>query len=166
MGWQRVVIRTAVGKRQAYKSCQSIWLAYGGRWQAVFKNITNAGTATPITLRLRLHFMGAHAAGVRSRKNSMPPKQETEIIENEAGMKLAEVQMVDGKPHGKTRQWSESGVLTLEAEMEDGKYHGSYKSWWPNGNLKEVGNYSKGKRVGSYLWYKQTGELCNEHSYE
>src|SRR5690554_3382787 len=26
------------------------------------KNITSAGTATPTTLRLRLHFMGAHAA--------------------------------------------------------------------------------------------------------
>jgi len=26
--------------------------------------LTNAGTATPITLRLRLHSMGAHAAGV------------------------------------------------------------------------------------------------------
>lgn len=30
------------------------------------KNITNAGTATPTTLRLRLHFMGAHAASVRA----------------------------------------------------------------------------------------------------
>src|SRR5690554_2922835 len=28
------------------------------------KNITSAGTATPTTLRLRLHFMGAHAASV------------------------------------------------------------------------------------------------------
>ena len=28
------------------------------------KNLTSAGTATPITLRLRLHSMGAHAAGV------------------------------------------------------------------------------------------------------
>ena len=29
-------------------------------------NITSAGTATPTTLRLRLHFVGAHAASVRS----------------------------------------------------------------------------------------------------
>jgi|TARA_R100000152_G_C6560251_1_gene31352 hypothetical protein len=28
-------------------------------------NITSAGTATPFTLRLRLHFKGARAAGVK-----------------------------------------------------------------------------------------------------
>ncbi len=33
------------------------------------KNITSAGTATPITLRLRLHSMAAHAASVRQFKN-------------------------------------------------------------------------------------------------
>ena len=27
--------------------------------------LTNAGTATPTTLRLRLHCVGAHAAGVK-----------------------------------------------------------------------------------------------------
>ena len=33
------------------------------------KNLTSAGTATPITLRLWLHFMGAHAASVKNQVN-------------------------------------------------------------------------------------------------
>jgi len=99
------------------------------------------------------------------KKTIMALSRETKIIHNEAGDKLAEMEMVDGRPHGVMRQWSESGVLTVETEMEDGQYHGTYKSWWANGNLKEVGSYSQGKRIGIYKWFKPTGELWNEHNY-
>ena len=115
----------------------------------------------------RLRLLRAPYRNVRSNTNLvMDPKKETKVIQNEAGIKVAELEMIDGKPHGTTRQWTETGVLTLEAEMDKGHYHGPYKSWWANGNLKEVGKYQQGKRVGLYQWYKPTGEIWNEHSYE
>jgi hypothetical protein len=48
------------------------------------KNLTSAGTATPTTLRLRLHSMGAHAASVmrkRRRRASFGSPMDCEVIE-------------------------------------------------------------------------------------
>ena len=75
-------------------------------------------------------------------------------------------EMVGSKPHGKQQIWNEAGVLILEANYRDGELHGTYNSWWDDGALKESGEYRAGNRIGKYRWYKPSGELWSEHTYD
>src|SRR5690554_5032053 len=52
------------------------------------KNITSAGTATPTTLRLRLHSVSAHAASVMSKGESSRMEREDLVLEESTRVAL------------------------------------------------------------------------------
>jgi len=59
-------------------------------------------------------------------------------------------QTLNGKLHGKYREWYEDGNLYTESNYVDGERHGLYREFYRDGNLYAECNYIDGERHGLY----------------
>ena len=59
----------------------------------------------------------------------------------------------------------ETGMKILEGKYVQGKQHGKHKEWWDNGNKKVEGIYKSGMMDGNWKSYYENGKINFECSY-
>lgn len=75
------------------------------------------------------------------------------------GYKLRyELEVVDGRPHGREIASEPRGPIILERFWVDGLVHGR-ETWWENGEKKQQTDYSQGMRQGKETGWYENGEL-------
>ncbi len=70
----------------------------------------------------------------------------------EAGRKLSEVQVVDGKLQGTFRLWNQDGALAEEVKLQDGHPHGLSRAYYPSGFVKVEARLQAGQVVDQQSW--------------
>lgn len=66
---------------------------------------------------------------------------------HENGQLQSEVELADGKMHGKGLHWHENGELAAETFYKDDEWHGTFKEWDEEGNLVSEKEYDMGRLV-------------------
>ncbi len=114
--------------------------------------------------------------------NTVAPYSGTATAEHASGKKKMEIEIKDGKIHGKAKEWEKNGEKIFESHYQygiqvgqetqwyatgdkkleinyiDGKANGVCKEWYKNGQLKSEGSYTNGKEDGLHQWWYSTGE--------
>lgn len=80
----------------------------------------------------------------------------------QSGKLFSETEFLLEKPHGRTRQWTETGTLILDANNKHGVKDRQYQSWWDNGTPKERGVFVDGTRQPGYCWFDPSGSLWKQ----
>ena len=73
-------------------------------------------------------------------------------VKKSLGRKLWEIEIVNGKWHGKVLMWWENGQKKAEYTSKNGKRHGPYREWRENGAKKEESVYRDGFVVSGKKW--------------
>lgn len=60
------------------------------------------------------------------------------------GQLQSEIELVDGKMHGKGLHWHENGEIAGETHYKDDQWHGTFKKWDEQGNLISEKVYDMG----------------------
>jgi hypothetical protein len=68
-------------------------------------------------------------------------------------------QLVDGRPAGVARSWSEDGELEREATFVGGVMEGALRAWSPGGAPSMELEYRAGRLHGSCRWWDESGRL-------
>jgi antitoxin component YwqK of YwqJK toxin-antitoxin module len=63
--------------------------------------------------------------------------------------------MVNGKYHGKFKQWYDNGMIALEVDYINGKKNGVYKYWLPNGKLETGRKYKADTIINTKIYTGQ-----------
>lgn len=87
-------------------------------------------------------------------ENGTPSVQSTQSVAkiwHENGQLQSEVELVDGKMHGKGIQWHENGEIAAETYYKDDQWHGTFKKWDEEGNLISEREYDMGKPVAENM---------------
>lgn len=87
-------------------------------------------------------------------ENGTPSVQITQSfsrIWHENGQLQSEIELVDGKMHGKGIQWHENGEIAGETHYKDDQWHGTFKKWDEEGNLISEKEYDMGKPVAENM---------------
>lgn len=120
--------------------------------------------------------------GLYYQPNTIDPYTGLGFQEYPNGKKQMEVQIKDGRVHGKVKEWGRSGKKVFEAEYvngvqvgkeeqwysdgfnkilvyyENGKPHGTCTEWHQTGGKKSLGEYVNGKEEGEHNWWFATGK--------
>jgi antitoxin component YwqK of YwqJK toxin-antitoxin module len=74
------------------------------------------------------------------------------------GLKL-EIEIREGKAHGRSRGWFENGQLEVEETFRDGVSNGRRRRWYANGRHRSEAEIVDGQLEGSYLeWHEGGGK--------
>lgn len=67
--------------------------------------------------------------------------------------------------HGRFIEWYESGIKMAEEELVNGKPSEKYTSYYWNGKINSTGNYENGKANGVWTYYHENGRLRKKGSF-
>ncbi len=85
------------------------------------------------------------------------------LVENfGAGRRKLEIEISEGKAHGRSRGWYESGQLEVHETFLHGVSHGQRTRWHPNGKRKSLAQIEAGKIEGSYTEWYDNGQKAVE----
>ncbi len=59
-------------------------------------------------------------------------------------------------------KYYDSGEKMYEVDIKNGKIHGRYKAWYKNGELKIKGSFRDGKKEGTWKAYSKEGEMIDK----
>ena len=94
--------------------------------------------------------------------NTIDPYTGQGIEEYENGKKQMEVNIKDGKIHGKIKEWEKNGEKIYEAEYVNGQQTGTEYQWYATGKIKLEVAYVNNKPEGKCLEYHKNGQLKSE----
>ncbi len=84
------------------------------------------------------------------------------IEEWRPGRRRAELPIVAGRAHGRSRGWYEDGRLEIEEHFVQGVSHGLRRRWYPDGGRKSEGEIRRGQLVGVFREWHPNGRLARE----
>ncbi len=79
---------------------------------------------------------------------------------------VVEIEVKNGKKHGKYISWNENGQKSSEGDYVDGKLHGKDLYWSENGQKLGERNYKDGKINGKIKIWNEKGELFEINTVE
>lgn len=83
----------------------------------------------------------------------------------EAGVKIGEIEMKGGQPHGKSIEWYRNGQKKCEQAYHLGKRNGRWLEWHRCGTKRSETNYAEGVRHGIYIEWQPDGQRTIEGKY-
>jgi len=84
------------------------------------------------------------------------------IEEWRAGVRRAELPIVAGRAHGRSRGWYENGRLEIEEHFVHGVSHGPRQRWYEDGRKKSEAEIRDGVLVGTFREWHPNGRLARE----
>jgi antitoxin component YwqK of YwqJK toxin-antitoxin module len=75
-----------------------------------------------------------------------------------------EIEIADGKAHGRSRGWYESGQLEVEEQFLHGTSHGPRTRWYENGQKRSEARIEHGQLSGAYVEWHENGQRAVEMS--
>ncbi len=73
------------------------------------------------------------------------------------GAKRVEIEIVEGRPHGRSRGWHENGQLEVEERFFEGVSHGERTRWHRNGNKRSHAHIDSGVVTGLFVEWHDNG---------
>ncbi len=95
--------------------------------------------------------------GLYFQPNTIDPYTGLAFEEFPNGKRQMEVQIKNGKIHGKVKEWERSGKKVFEAEYENGAQVGKEEQWYSDGFNKLLIYYQNGVPHGTCTEWHQTG---------
>ncbi len=87
------------------------------------------------------------------------------IIENDCGVIITKIPVIDGKENGVAHGWFKNGVKQYERSFKNGNRDGSHTVWYENGVLAGVNNFKNDRFEGEQRSYFQSGHLWQRLHY-
>lgn len=81
------------------------------------------------------------------------------------GVKIGEIEMKEGQPHGKSAAWYRNGQKKCEKEYRCGKENGRWLEWDERGIKRSEINYADGVKQGIYTEWQPNGQKTTEGKY-
>jgi len=124
-----------------------------GTWQDFWPTTGNLRTEGEYALGQRvgvwrrLHESGAQEAEATYVDDAMTGVQ---VIWDEAGNKVSEIEHLAGEPHGASLTWFDDGQLQAEGRLDQGLRVGPWSYWKADGSVDETwtGDYEDDQKVG------------------
>lgn len=82
-----------------------------------------------------------------------------------ADQRKLEIEIRDGRAHGRSRGWYENGQIEVEETFTDGVSHGKRTRWHSNGTMKSVAQITKGEVNGKYAEWHENGQKSLEMTF-
>lgn len=82
-----------------------------------------------------------------------------------AGEVIFEMNYLEGKKNGKSKEFYPSGSIKGEGEYKEGKKEGKWISYFEDGKIKEILNFKKNLRDGSFKSFNASGNISSEGEY-
>jgi len=85
---------------------------------------------------------------------------------DEAGIKTAEIEFVDGKAEGKISRFYANGQLKETGYYLAGQKHGNWSSYSETGKLMSTAHFNQGNKDGEWLVWDADGNLRYKLTYK
>ena len=95
--------------------------------------------------------------GLFFQPNTVAPWTGLAFEDHPNGKRQMEVQIKDGKIHGKVKEWERNGKKVYQAEYENGVQVGTEEQWYADGFNKVLVTYQNGLPHGTCTEWHQTG---------
>ena len=89
-----------------------------------------------------------------------------EVFDEITKIKVKELQIKDGKLHGKSTTWNKNGKMIEQCDYYMGEHHGFTFVWNERGQKIEENKYTNGKQDGSSFLWRENGSLETESKYK
>lgn len=95
----------------------------------------------------RLYLRGAHDQPFTGRLVEFFPE----------GARRIEIEIVEGRPHGRSRGWHDNGQLEVEEQFAAGVSHGLRTRWHRNGTQRSQAQVEQGVITGRFVEWHDNG---------
>lgn len=128
-------------------------------WMALLRPARSPGGAPlPRHTRAELELQG----GVLHLRGRDEPFSGLLVEDYAAGVRKLEIEIHEGKAHGRSRGWHENGKLAVDETFVRGVSHGMRTRWHPNGQRRSVAQIEGGKVVGQFVEWHDNGRKAVE----